>query len=87
MRFMIELSPERQAAIQAQAQARGLTIEQWLLELAAQQAPPASYAHLQKSDPQAWVRDFDAWVDSHDPQTPVLSEEAMNRSSIYQDRT
>jgi len=87
MRLMIELSPEREAAIQAQAQARGLTIEQWLLELAAQHAPLASIVHLQKSDPRGWARHFDAWVDSHDPQAPVLSEEAMNRTSIYPDRT
>jgi hypothetical protein len=47
----------------------------------------ASIAHLQKTDPQEWARQFDAWVDSHDPNTPVLSDEAMSRESIYPDRT
>jgi hypothetical protein len=46
----------------------------------------ASIAHLQKTDPQEWARQFDAWVDSHDPNTPVLSDEAMSRESIYPDR-
>src|SRR5580658_7408833 len=46
----------------------------------------ASIAHLQKTDPQEWTRQFDAWVDSHDPNTPVLSDEAMSRESIYPDR-
>ena len=86
MTITIELSPERETALKAQAQARGLTIEQWLLELAEQQMPPASIAHLQKTNPQEWARHFDAWVDSHDPNTPVLSDEAMSRESIYPER-
>jgi hypothetical protein len=86
MTVTIELTPEREVALQAQAQARGLTIEQWLLELAEQHAPLASIAHLQKSDPHEWAQHFDAWVNSHDPNTPVLSDEAMSRESIYPDR-
>jgi len=86
MTVTIELSPEREAALQAQALARGLTIEQWLLELADQHAPATSIAHLQRSNPQEWGRHFDAWVNSHDPNLPVLSNEAMSRESIYPDR-
>ena len=40
MTLILELSPEREAALQAQAQARGLTVEQWLLQLAEQSGPP-----------------------------------------------
>jgi hypothetical protein len=86
MALTIELSPESEAALRAQAQARGLTIEQWLVEVAEQHAPPASIAHLQKTNPQEWARHFDAWVNSHDPNTPVLSDEAMSRESIYPDQ-
>ena len=43
-------------------------------------------AHLQKANPQEWIRQFDDWVDSHDPNTPVLSDEAMSRESIYPDQ-
>jgi hypothetical protein len=86
MTVTIDLSPERETVLKAQAQARGLTIEEWLLELADQYAPAASIAHLQKTDPAEWARHFDAWVNSHDPKTPVLSEEAMSRDSIYPDR-
>jgi hypothetical protein len=39
MTLILELPPEREAALQAQAQARGLTIEQWLLQLAEQSGP------------------------------------------------
>jgi hypothetical protein len=65
--------------------ARGLSIEQWMLEVADQSAQPVSIAHLQKTNPEEWARHFDAWVNSHDPNTPVLSDEDMSRGSIYPD--
>src|ERR1039458_10584874 len=36
--------------------------------------------------PEGWVRQFDAWVDSHDRTTPLFSDEAISRESIYPDR-
>jgi hypothetical protein len=35
--------------------------------------------------PEEWVRQFDAWVDGHDRTTPLLSDEAISRDSIYPD--
>jgi hypothetical protein len=86
MTVTIMLSPEREAALQAQSQARGLTIDQWLLELADQHTPPYSIAHLQRANPKEWARQFRSWAEGHDPDTPVLSDEAMSRESIYPDR-
>jgi hypothetical protein len=85
MTATLTLPPEKDAALRAQAQARGLSVEQWILELADQFVQPASIAHLQRTDPGEWARHFDAWVDSHRPDIPVLSDEAMNRESIYPD--
>ena len=85
MTVTLNLPPEKEAAFKAQAQARGLSLEQWMLEAADQQVPPVSIARLQKTDPREWARQFDAWVNSHDPNTPVLSDEAMSRESIYPD--
>lgn len=87
MTLTIELSPERQAALQAQAQALGLSIEEWLLYLAEQHVPSGSIAHLQRTEPKEWAKQFRAWASSHDPNTPVLSDEAMSRDSIYSDPT
>jgi hypothetical protein len=87
MNLTLELSPEREAALKAQAQARGKTVEQWLVELTEQLVPSTSIAHLQKTNPKEWARQFRAWADSHDPNMPVLSDEAMSRESIYPDRT
>ena len=85
MSLIIELSPEREAALQAQAQLYGLSVGDWLIQLAEQHTPSTSIAHLQRTDPQEWARQFRAWANSHDPNTPVLSDEAMSRDSIYPD--
>ena len=86
MNMTIELSDEKAAALKAQAEAQGLTVERWLEQIAEQHVQPVSIAHLQKTNPKEWGRQFDAWVNSHDPNTPVLSDEAMSRESIYGDR-
>ena len=86
MTVTLNLPPEKEAAFKAQAQARGLSLEQWMLELADQSVQPASIAHLQRTDPEEWARQFLAWTDSHGPD-PVLSDEAMSRESIYPDIT
>ena len=33
-----------------------------------------------------WSREFHAWMDSHRTDTPILSEEAISRESIYEGR-
>ncbi len=87
MTVTFHLPPEKEAAFEAHARARGLSVEQWMLELAEQSVQPVSIAHLQKTNPQEWARQFRAWADGHDPKIPVLSEEAMSRESIYPDLT
>ena len=65
---------------------RGMSVEEWILQLADQIAPPASLAYLQKTNPEEWMRQFRAWAGSHDRMTPLLSDEAVSRESIYSDR-
>jgi len=85
MTLTLELTPEREAVLKAQAQARGMSVQEWLLELAAQAVPPTSIAHLQRTNPQEWLRQFRAWAESHDRTTPLLSDEDISRESIYSD--
>lgn len=85
MTVTLNLPPEKEAFFKAQAQARGLSLEQWMLEAADQHVQPVSVAQLQNTNPQEWARHFDAWVDSHRSTIPVLSDEAMSRESIYAD--
>jgi hypothetical protein len=86
MTVMLELPPEREAALSAQAAARGLTIEQWLLQLTEELVPSTSIAHLQRTDPEEWAQQFHAWAESHDRTTPLLSDEDISRESNYPDR-
>jgi hypothetical protein len=89
MNLTIELSEEKAAALKAQAAVYGLTVEQWVEQIAAQHAQPqaATIAHLQKINPEEWARQFHAWAESHDRTTPLLSDEAIRRENIYPDRT
>ena len=87
MTVTLNLPPEKEAAFKAQAQARGLSLEQWMLDVADQQVSSVSIAHLQRTDPEEWARQFRIWADGHDPNIPVLSDEAMGRESIYPDLT
>jgi hypothetical protein len=72
--------------LKAQAQALGMSVEQWLLEITEQLAPSTSIAHLQKTNPKEWARQFHQWAESHDRTTPLLTEDATNRENIYPDR-
>ena len=84
MQLTIELSDEQAAALKVQAAFQGLTIERWLQTIAESHVPPHSIAHLQDSNPQEWARRFQEWAESHDRTTPLLSDEAISRESIYE---
>jgi hypothetical protein len=88
MNVTIELSDEKAEALKAQAAAYGLTVEKWVEKIAEElaQPQPTSIAHLQKTDPKEWARQFHAWAESHDRTTPLLSDDAISRESIYPDR-
>ena len=86
MTITLNLPADQEAVFKAQAQARGLTLEQWMLEAAAQSAQPLSVANLQKTNPREWARQFHTWAESHDPTTLPLPDEAVSRDSIYPDR-
>ena len=81
----IELSDQQLAALKAQA-AQGMTVERWLQQIAADHVPLQSIAHLQEENPNEWARQFHEWAESHDRTTPLLSDEAVSRESIYPDR-
>ena len=92
MTVMLNLPPEKEARLIAAAQAMGLSTDALVREalervLAEAPAPAGRPRSLQDElTPEEWVRQFDAWVDGHDRTTPLLSDEAISRESIYPDR-
>jgi hypothetical protein len=92
MTVMLNLPPEKEARLLAAAQAKGLSTDALVREaldriIAEAPAPAGVPQSLQDElTPEEWVRQFDAWVDGHDRTTPLLSDEAISRESIYPDR-
>ncbi len=86
MNLTIELSDLQAAALRAQAEAQGLTVERWFQKIAEDHLSADSLAHLQSTNPEEWARRFHEWAEAHDRTTPLLSDEATGRDSLYPDR-
>jgi hypothetical protein len=82
----IEIPEPQLTALEAKAKAQGLTLQDWFRQVVDREAPSTSAAHLQKTDPEGWIRHLEASV-ARLPKMPVLSDEAMSRESIYPDRS
>ena len=85
MTVTLELKPEVEERIIAEAKARGLSVEDYI-----QQELEASIASPQTSEQmpyEEWLRLFNEFMNSHDYiKAPPLSDEAISRESIYRDR-
>ena len=85
MTVTLNLTPEMEAGLLAQAQAEGLTLEQFL-DRAVQSLAQSSTPTIPQ-DSEEWTRSFNAWVHSLDhDDLPILSDEAISREFIYRDR-
>jgi hypothetical protein len=83
MTVTLELRPEVESQLVAQANARGLSLEEYLKRLVEVQASArAAVNSVQTMSYDEWERGFEALIDSF-PQQPVLSDEAISRDSIY----
>jgi hypothetical protein len=91
MTVTIELPPEIEAGLLAQARAEGLNLSDYVQNLIRERvstkAAGAASRPAHELPPEEWVRQFEAWANSHAGRNlPVLSDEAMSRESIYADR-
>jgi hypothetical protein len=84
----LNLKPEVEAGLLAQAETMGLSLDQFLsrqLESLTQVALPPQPGAQATAGTDQWEKDLDAWLDSFPPR-PVLSDEAMKRENWYPDR-
>ncbi len=81
----ITLDPKTEADLRAVAERRHLSVEAYLAEIIAREvaAKSASEAPILTGEEKA--REFGAWARSHRP-TPLLSDDAVSRTSMYPDR-
>jgi hypothetical protein len=82
MTVILNLKPEVEAGLSAQAQASGMTVEEYLLSV----VEGAVFPTMQKTLPaEERAAAFEAWSAGHRP-TPPLSDYAVSRDSIYEGR-
>ena len=82
MVITLELSPEIEASLAAQAQARGLDLDAYVKSLLKQQAV------AEDSQQNLSLAQFEAELDAlarHSAKIPLLPLEALTRESIYRD--
>lgn len=87
MTITLDLKPEVEAGLNAQAHAAGLSLAQFLSRELEAIAPvmPAESPETPADRPDQWERELDEWLDSF-PQHPLLSDEALKRENWYPDR-
>jgi hypothetical protein len=84
MTLTLNLPPQVEQAYLAEAQARGVSIDALVRDVLLERRPLPVAADM---TPQQWVAEFRAWVHSHSgDDLPLLSDEAISREFIYQDR-
>jgi hypothetical protein len=76
----LNIRPEVEAGLTAQALAKGMTLEEYLLSLV--EGAVRSQANLL---PEERAAAFETWSASHRP-TPPLSDYAVSRESLYEGR-
>jgi hypothetical protein len=82
MTMKLELTPDVQARLLVQAQQSGLSLEAFAEKVLREK----SRAEEPKGGVDIRLRLFQDWVASHEGNTVVLADDAMERESIYGDR-
>ena len=80
MTVTLNLKPEVEAGLLAQAQASGMTVEEYLLSVVEGAVLPLAQKMLAAEERAAA---FEAWSAGHRP-TPPLSDFAVSREGIYE---
>jgi hypothetical protein len=82
MTVTLKLKPEVEAGLLAQAQASGMSVEEYVLTLVEGTVLPAAKNGL---SPEERAAAFEVWSARHRP-TPPLSDGAVSREALYEGR-
>lgn len=94
MSVTIELKPETEKRLAEKAKQNGLPIETFIEVFIEDNLEEAETSTQEKEQPfsktattEEWLAEFHKWIDSHkDRGEPYLSDEALRRENIYEDR-
>ena len=85
MTLMLNLPPQMEEAYRAEAQLRGVPLDEVVLEALAK-VQPSLHGSTELSD-EEWDKRFEHWTSRHaGSDLPLLSDEAISRDSIHGDR-
>lgn len=82
MTVTLNLKPELEAGILAQARASGMTVEEYLLAVVQSAVLPITQPAMSNEER---ATAFEAWAAGHRP-TPLLSDYGVSRESLYEGR-
>lgn len=86
MTVTLDLKPEVEERIVAEAKARGLSVETYILNVLEKEATNGEASFALRGTPEQWKTAFLEWAHAERPPHPPLSDEAMSRESIYRER-
>jgi len=86
MTVTLELKPEVEEHIKAEASARGLSVQDYILNILERDTANGESNFAMTATPEEWEKAFLEWVHTPRPEHPPLSDEAIDRESIYRER-
>jgi hypothetical protein len=86
MTVTLELKPEVEERVIAEAKARGLSVEDYILRVLKENAGNGAATFSETATFEEWEKAFLDWVNAERPHHPPLSDEAISRESIYRER-
>ena len=86
MTVTLDLKPEIEEHITAEAKARGLTVEDYIVDVLERLTPNDESNFALTASAEDWKKSFLEWANAERPPHPPLSDEAISRESIYRER-
>jgi actin-related protein len=93
MSVTIDLKPEIEKRLEEKAREKGLKVETYIEVLIeekvngeTEKSQENKKPFYETATPEEWFAELKKWSESHDRNTPFLSDEATGRESIYEDR-
>lgn len=84
MAINIELRPDLEQRLAEQARAQGMTLSSYLESLLGN-GPGVGPDAQEARSAEEWSRELGRWAEEFPGQSPLLSDEAISRDSIYDD--
>jgi predicted DNA-binding protein len=86
MTLMIEMPPELESRLKAEAEKRGQDAAAYARTLLESLLLPARERPLYEGSLEEWKRAFREWGEAHRTDTPAIPLEALRRENLYEDR-